>query len=376
MRQTVSASPHITSNNSTRKIMTDVLIALVPCIVCATVFYGYHVIINLVTCLIFCFVTELLYSLIKSKKWNKDGVKNSSVKDLSFAVTAVILALNLPSVMTVSAWNITAYNAKGGVAFSFDTVVLCALGSIVSIALVKMLFGGIGKNFANPACTGRIFLFIAFGGAGAFATVSSLFESGATTGATWLGTRDLVTGNDLLNMFLGNTGTAAVGETCVIAVLVGYVYLSARKVIDARYPLITVGSVMFFAMLFDVVPSGHKGTAFFYDMLAHALSGGVMFGAVFMATDYSTSPNTFVGNAIFSIGVGLITALIRAFGSFPEGFSFALLIMNLTVPLIDKYIAPKPFGYVKPIKEKKEKKEKKRKQPIAETEAVKEAGNE
>ena len=126
MRQTVSASPHITSNNSTRKIMTDVLIALVPCIVCATVFYGYHVIINLVTCLIFCFVTELLYSLIKSKNRNKDGVKSSSVKDLSFAVTAVILALNLPSVMTVSAWNITAYNAKGGVALSFDTVALCA----------------------------------------------------------------------------------------------------------------------------------------------------------------------------------------------------------------------------------------------------------
>lgn len=373
MRQTVSASPHITSNNSTRKIMIDVLIALVPCVVCAVVFYGYHVIINLVTCLIFCFVTELLYSLIKSKNLSKEGVKSSSVTDLSFAVTAVILALNLPSVMTVSAWNVTAYNAKGAVAFSFDTVVLCALGSIVAIALVKMLFGGIGKNFANPACTGRIFLFIAFGGAGAFATVSSLFESAATTGATWLGTRDAVTGDMLLDMFLGNTGTAAVGETCVIAILCGYVYLSARKVIDWRYPLMTVGSVMLFSMLFDVVPSGHKGLAFFYDMLAHVLSGGVMFGAVFMATDYSTSPNTFWGNVVFAVGVGLITALIRAFGSFPEGFSFALLIMNLTVPLIDKYIIPKPFGYVKPEKKKKDKKPKKEK--IGQT-AAKEAGNE
>ncbi len=356
MRQTVSASPHIASGATTRRIMIDVLIALVPCVVCAIVFFGYHVAINLVTCLCFCFGTELLYNLVRSKNFSREGIRQSSVTDLSFAVTAVILTLNLPAIMPVSYWGMNIVGKSGAIVFSFDTVILCALGSIFAIALVKMLFGGIGRNFANPACTGRIFLFIAFGAGGAFNVTSSLFARNlATTGATWLGTRESVTGSMLLDMFLGNTATAAVGETCVIAILVGYAYLSIRRVIDARVPLITVGSLAFFAFLFDVVPSGDRGVTMLYDTLAHVLSGGLLFGAVFMATDYSTSPNTFKGSAIFAVGVGLITALIRSFGNFPEGFSFALLIMNLTVPLIDKYIVPKPFGYVKPEKKKKSK---------------------
>ena len=352
--KTVSASPHIASKNSTRRIMIDVLIALCPCVITACVFYGYHVVINLVVCLAFCFGAELLYNLIIGKKWNAEGVKNASVKDLSFAVTAVILTLNLPAVMPVSKWGMTAVGKNGSVVFSFDTVVLCALASIFAIMLVKMLFGGIGKNFANPACTGRIFLFIAFGGAGAFGLTSSLFGSGmAATGATWLGNRASVTGAMLLDMFLGNVATAAVGETCVIAILAGYVYLSARKVIDPRVPLMVIGSLALFAFLFDVVPSGARGISMLYETLAHVLSGGLLFGAVFMATDYATTPNTFAGSVIFAVGVGLITALIRAFGAFPEGFSFALLVMNIITPLIDKYVVPKPFGYVKPIKQKK-----------------------
>lgn len=331
--------------------MIDVLIALLPCVVAATVFYGYHVIINLVTCLIFCFVTELLYNLIVSKNFTRDGVKNSNVSDVSFAVTAVILTLNLPAVMPVNMWGVNVYDEFGAIAFSFDTVVLCALGSIFAIALVKMLFGGLGRNFANPACTGRIFLFIAFGGAGAFNLTSSLFGSGmGASGATWLGTRESATGAMLLDMFLGNTATAAVGETCVIAILLGYLYLSVRRVIDPRVPIVTVASLTLFAFLFDVIPSGATGVGMGKAVAAHILSGGVIFGSVFMVTDYSTSPNTFIGNVIFGAGVGLITALIRAFGNFPEGFSFALLIMNLVVPLLDKYIIPKPFGYVKPKK--------------------------
>lgn len=355
--KTVSASPHLTrKGNSTRSIMTDVLIALSPCVVAATVMYGYHVVINLVTCLIFCFGTELLYNLIVSKKWNREGVLRSSVFDLSFAVTAVILTLNLPAVMPVDIWGLTVFKGTGEIAFSFDTVILCALGSIFAIALVKMLFGGIGRNFANPACTGRIFLFIAFGGAGAFNLTSSLWADGmSTTAATWLGTRNVVTGGMLLDMFLGNTAAAAVGETCVIAILVGYVYLSARRVIDPRVPLMVIGSLAVFAFLFDVVPSGARGANMFYSTVAHVLSGGLLFGSVFMATDYATSPNTFIGTAIYAVGIGLITALIRAFGSFPEGFSFALLIMNIVTPLIDKYIVPKPFGYIKPAKVKPDK---------------------
>lgn len=358
MMQTVSASPHITSNRTTRKIMADVLIALIPCLVTATLFYGYHVIINLFVCLIFCFLSELLYNLLISGKWSREGVKQSSVFDLSFAVTAVILTLNLPAVMRVKAWGMNVVNGDGGIAFSFDTVVLCALGSIFAIVLVKMLFGGIGRNFANPAATGRVFLFIAFGGAGAFGLTDSLFASGATTGATWLSVKQSLTGGMLLDMFLGNTATAAVGETCVIAILCGYVYLSVRRVIDPRVPLTVVGSCLFFAFLFDVLPSTGGGLNILYATLAHMLSGGLLFGAVFMATDYATSPNTVVGNLIYAAGIGLITALIRAFGNFPEGFSFALLIMNLTVPLIDKYIIPKPFGYVKQVKKKRENGEK------------------
>lgn len=333
--------------------MIDVLIALFPCFVAATVFYGYHVVINLFTCLVFCFGTELLYGLIISKKFSREGVKESSVWDLSFAVTATILALNLPAVMTVDGWGVNALNADGAIAFSFDSVVLCALGSIFAVALVKMLFGGLGKNFANPACTGRVFLLIAFGTA--FSSTASLFaDELATTGATWLGTRNNVTGSMLLDMFLGNTATSAVGETCVIAILCGYVYLSVRKVIDFRVPLMIIGSLAVFIFLFDVVP-GTSGADMFYSLVAHVMSGGLLFGAVFMATDYATSPNTFLGSAIYAVGIGLITALIRAFGKYPEGFSFALLIMNLVVPLIDKYILPRPFGYVKPVKQSKAK---------------------
>lgn len=352
--QTVSASPHITKkNNSTRRIMLDVLIALVPCLVAAVVFFGYHVLINLITALMFCFGTELLYDLAISKDWSKEGVKRSSVTDLSFAVTAVILTLNLPAVMTVSFWGMNAHNAEGAVVFSFDTVVLVALGSIFAIAIVKMMFGGIGRNFANPACTGRVFLFIAFGAAGAFAATDSLFATATATGATWLGERGAVGGSALLDMFLGNTASSAVGETCVIAILAGYIYLSIRKVIDPRMPLIAVASLVLFAFLFDVVPSDARGSDMFYQTAAHMLSGGLLFGAVFMAPDYATSPNTFIGNVVYFAGIGLITALIRAFGNFPEGFSFALLIMNLVVPLLDKYIYPKPFGFVKRGKAKK-----------------------
>lgn len=352
MIKTVSASPHITNpKNSTRRIMIDVLIALTPCFVAAVVFYGYHVAINLVTCLAFCFGTELLYGLITAKDFSREGVKKSSVWDLSFAVTALILTLTLPSVMPVNGWGMNVKNSAGLIVFSFDTVVLCALGSIFSIALVKMLFGGIGKNFANPACTGRIFLFIAFGGAGAFNVVDSMFASDlAATGATWLGAKTSVTGSMLLDMFLGNTATASAGETCVIAILVGYAYLCIKRVIDWRVPLIVAGSCALFCFLFDVVPSGAGGTDMFYATAAHVLSGGLLFGAVFMATDYSTSPNTFIGNVVFAVGIGLITALIRAFGIFQEGMSFAILIMNIVTPLLDKYIVPKPFGYVKPIK--------------------------
>lgn len=359
--KTVSASPHIASKNSTRRIMIDVLIALCPCVIAACVFYGYHVVINLVVCLAFCFGAELLYNLIIGKKWNAEGVKNASVKDLSFAVTAVILTLNLPAVMPVSKWGMTAVGKNGSVIFSFDTVVLCALASIFAIMLVKMLFGGIGKNFVNPAAAGRVFAFMTV----SLAAVQTIgLGLDASTGATWLsGHTGGVSGSVLLNMFIGNTGSAAVGETCAIAIIIGFVYLVVRKVIDFKLPLIIVGSAFVFALLM----SGVRGVALgemnsagevLSNALAHVLSGGLLFGSVYMATDYATSPNTPLGRIIFGVGIALITMLIRVFASAPEGMSFAILIMNIVTPLIDRYIYPKPFGYVKPEKKKKAKEEK------------------
>ncbi len=359
---TVSASPHITNkSNSTRNIMLDVIIALLIVLLAAVFYFGYHVIINAAVCVGACVGSELLFCLIARKKFDKEGVKQSSIFDLSAVVTGLILALNLPSKTIVKGWDLNIYQkgydalstrAVDHIIFSFDTVIICIIGSIFAIMIVKMLFGGIGKNFANPAVTARIFLMLSFG-------LSVVNTAGvglaASTGATWLAS-DKSTGNQsmFLNYFLGNRGTAAVGETCMIALILSYVYLSARKVIDFRLPLIIIGSAAVFSLLFE---GFYKGSAakIFNNMFANILSGGLVFGSVFMATDYSTSPNTFVGQVVFGVGIGLFTMLIRVFTGMPEGMSFAILLMNVATPLIDKYIFPKPFGYVKPEKRKKAK---------------------
>lgn len=348
----VSASPHINGDNSVRKIMIDVLIALVPALAAATLFFGYHVIINTIVCLLGCYFSEVAYNAIAKKFRGKDALLNSSVRDLSFAVTAVILALNLPAYMQIKGWGLNFFFSDGSLAFSFDTVFACLLGSVFAIIICKMLFGGIGKNFANPACGGRIFLFIAFGAS--FAAVGTSIGLDGVTGATWLTDNTAVTGSLVLDMFLGRTGASAAGETSVLAILIGFIYLSVKRVIDFRTPLVLIGSFAVFIFLFDVLPNGGTASEMGLRLVAQLFSGGLVFGSVFMATDYSTSPNTFKGNVIFAVGVALFTALIRAFGSLPEGFSFALLIMNIATPLIDKYILPRPFGYVKQTKQKGE----------------------
>lgn len=353
----VSASPQITSKgNSTRGIMTDVLIALVPSVIAAAFFFGYHVIINIIVCAVSCWGFELLYDLATKKAWNKDGLRNSSVWNFSCFVTAVLLALNLPA--TLNVWGMNVVSASGRALFSFDTVLVCMLGSLVAIVLVKELFGGIGRNFANPALTARVFLFLTF--AAKFVasdTIGIGFQ--ASTGATWLGGDKTATPGVLYNLFTGNVGSAAVGETCVVAILLGYVYLSLRGTIDFRVPLMIIGWAALFALLFDgVAKQNLTGSALFYNMLAHVMSGGLLFGAVFMATDYATSPNTFAGNCVFAFGIALFTVLIRTFAAYPEGVSFAVLIMNCVTPLIDRFIYPRPFGYVRPKKEKKAKPEK------------------
>lgn len=352
----ISSSPHVSAGNSTRRIMTDVIIALMPSVIAATVIFGYLALVNCIVCAAACFGFETLYEILFNNKKKRDV----SSFDLSCIVTGLILALNLPTVMDVWGLNI---KHNGNIVFSFDSVILCILGSLVAICLVKMLFGGIGKNFANPAVVGRIFLFLAF--SSAFKAIVTTDSWGIVeTGATWLGQKLPVSGDNLLDMFLGKVGSAAVGETCVIAILIGYVYLAVRKVIDWRIPLIICVSAFVFCVLLDgiVAPRINDGVKSFQfealmkKGLAHLLSGGLIFGAVFMATDYSTSPNTFKGGVIFAVGIGLITAVIRAFGSYPEGMSFAILIMNILTPIIDKYVRPRPFGFVKPAKDKKKNK--------------------
>ncbi len=344
---TVSPSPHITKpRNTTRRIMAHVLISLIPCVAAAIVLYGYHVAINLLVCAAACFASELLFDLTIRKDFTKNGVKTSSVWNLSCFVTATLLALNLPS--TLNVWGLGVETA-GKLVFSLDTVLVCILGSVFAIVIAKELFGGIGKNFANPAVAGRIFLFLCFGAA--FASVANVFD--ATTSATWLSAKTDVSGTMLVDMLLGKTGSAAVGETCAIAVLIGYVYLCAFRIIDWKLPLSVVGSAFCFALLFDGAVNGLSGMQLLTNAAAHVLSGGLLFGAVFMATDYATSPNTNWGRFAFGVGIGLITVLIRCFASYPEGMSFAILIMNVATPLLDKAFRPLPYGMKKSKKEGK-----------------------
>jgi electron transport complex protein RnfD len=317
--------------------MLDVLIALIPVTVAAIILFGYTVAVNVILCAAFCYVAELLYDLIFSKSFTRDGVKKSSCHDLSCLVTGVLLGLNLPPYLEV--WGLNIY-AGGKIAFSFDTLIACLIGSIFAIVVAKKLFGGIGRNIVNPALSGRVFLVMCFGAG--FAAKSGVFD--ATTSATWLSSKSQIDGSALLNMLVGNTGSAAVGETCAIALIIAYAYLVIRRVIDWRLPIITIASTAVFALLFDGVIKGVSGDALWLNTLAHVLSGGLIFGAVFMVTDYATNPNTVAGRLIFGAGVGLITVLIRVYASYPEGVSFAILIMNIFTPLIDRYVYPRPFG--------------------------------
>ncbi|MDR3021082.1 MAG: RnfABCDGE type electron transport complex subunit D [Clostridiales bacterium] len=360
----VSVSPHVTQlNNTTSRVMIDVLISLLPVVLVSIFFFGYLVLVNLVVCCVACFWSEVIFNSVVHKQspvWK--NVKKSSVfSDHSFAVTACILALNLPTVINVWGWNI---QDGDSILFSLDTVILCILMSVFAIVVVKMLFGGLGRNFANPAVTSRVFLLLAFT-SGMIAVRTNPFFGlnlglDASSGASWLGLvgegtvlNSTTSPKVLFNMFLGNVSSAAVGETSVFAIAIGYVYLVFKKVIDWRLPLVLIGFTAIFALVFGLADSRIEydsvSTVIGYT-LAHLLSGGLVFGAVFMATDYSTSPNTFLGACIFALGIALFTVLIRIFAQWPEGFSFSLLLMNIATPMIDRYIYPKPFGYVRPVR--------------------------
>ena len=299
----LSVSPHIHSGRSTAGIMRDVLIALLPATVAGVVIFGLSSLFVIAACVISCVGLEYLYNLILHRE--------QTASDLSAAVTGLLLALNLPAHTPV--WQ-------------------CVIGSVFAIIVVKLLFGGIGYNLVNPAITARVFMLVAFG---SMATPSMPTIVDTVSGATPLSAEVQGTGATLSELFLGSIG-GAIGETCKAALLVGFVYLLVRRVITWHIPVVYIGTVFLLSFLYR----GFDAT----QALALTLSGGLFIGAIFMATDYVTSPATAKGKIIFGIGAGLITFLIRHFGAYPEGVSFAILTMNIISPYIDELTKHKVLG--------------------------------
>lgn len=303
----VSSSPHIRSSASTNRIMLDVLIALAPAAIMGCVLFGWHALAVLASTTLSAVVAEFLFNLIVKKE--------QTIKDLSAAVTGLLLGMNLHANSPI--WQ-------------------CVLGSVFAIIVVKCLFGGIGCNFANPAVTARVVLLVSFTGTLAGGAVPNISRAPElVSGATPLEVlRDGGELPSLLDMFLGMRG-GAIGETCTLALIVGFIYLVVRRVIHFETPLILVGTV--FALTLIVENS-------FYLAIAGILSGGLVLGAVFMATDYVTTPITRTGKMIFAFGCGIITFLIRNYGSYPEGVSFAILVMNILSPYIERWTQKKALG--------------------------------
>lgn len=297
----VSASPHIRSARTTQSVMLDVIIALLPAAIAGVVLFGLSALAVIVCCVAAAVLSELVFNWILKKE--------QTVSDLSAIVTGLLLALNLPA-------NIPLWQA--------------AVGSIFAIIVVKCLFGGLGHNLVNPAITARVFMLVAFG-----SMAQAAFPLDAVAGATPL--VELAAGNSpsLLDLFLGKTG-GAIGETCTLALLIGGIYLLVRRVISWHLPVAFIGTVFLFTLAlvgFD-----------FTTALAWTLSGGLFIGAIFMATDYVTSPATPLGMFVFGVLAGVLTVVIRFFGNYPEGVSFAILFMNILTPFIDKWTARRPFG--------------------------------
>lgn len=323
---TVSASPHFHSGNTTGTLMADVLIALVPAGIMSVVLFGWQslwlILVSVLSCMVFEYVTRRLLK------------RPNSLGDLSAVVTGVLLAFNLPANTPI--W-------------------LPIIGAFVAIVVVKQFFGGIGQNFVNPALVGRITLMVSFpqymsvsqwpnplaimNGADGVTSASPLGQlaDGSIPALSEMFTK--TTDYDPLSMFLG-IRPGCLGETCIAALLIGFAYLCLRKVISPVIPLLFMGTTVGITWIFGQNP--------YYNLM----SGGLVLGAVFMATDYTTCPINFKGKILYAIGCGVITAIIRLWGGMPEGVSIAIVLMNILVPHIERLTTPKPFGYIKEKKEK------------------------
>lgn len=313
MNLSVSSSPHIRDSRTTQNIMLDVLIALVPALIASFFIFGYRSLIITAVTISACLVFEFI-----SAKVRKTPLY---LNNLSAVVTGVLLAFNMPS--SIPLW-------------------IPVLGALIAIIVIKEMFGGIGNNFANPAIAARIILLLSFPEQMNDFTVKLSYASIGSNG-----TGDLVSSAtplalkaagkyvpSTMKLFLGQHA-GVIGEVCAAALLLGLLYLLIRGVITAWIPVTFIGTVALMAML-----TGN-------DPLFNILTGGLMLGAIFMATDYVTTPYTTTGKIIFGVGCGLITGLIRFYGSLPEGVSYAILLMNLLTPTIDRYTMTKPVGGVK-----------------------------
>lgn len=313
---TVSAAPHQVSPLNTQKVMLTVIIALIPAIAVGVFQFGIRALVLTAVCVVSCAVFEYLMNMLCKKE--------QTVGDLSAVLTGVILACNLPAGLPL--W-------------------IAVVGSFCAIVVVKGLFGGLGQNFANPAVTARIFMFIAFATEMTTWPVAKGTRVDAVTAATPLGEL-AAAGGDLsavsvsnLDLFLGNTG-GCLGEVSALALLIGGIFLIWRRIITWHIPVSFLATVAVLGLIWG----GFDGMAF------HLFAGGAMFGAFFCATDYVTSPTLPLGKIIFGIGCGLFTMLIRIFASYPEGVSFAILLMNILTPYIDSFAEGRKFPMPKPAK--------------------------
>ncbi len=308
----VSSAPHVRAKTSTAQVMLYVIIALLPTTCFGIYNFGIRALILLVATVLSCVLSETIFNLIAKKK--------NTISDLSAVVTGMILALNMP--VTLPIWE-------------------AVIGGMFAIFVVKMLFGGLGQNFMNPALAARCFLLIAFAGD------MSNFKTDIYTGATPLAELNKYKGNlimcnnDLMDLFIGkHAGT--IGETSAICLLIGLLILVVTKTISLRIPLAYLGSFAIFVALLGPHPSDMGAY-----VLAELLSGGILFGAIFMATDYATTPITRRGQILFGLCCGIITGIFRLYGGTPEGVSYAIIISNLLVPLIEKITIPRAFGLPK-----------------------------
>ncbi|MBR1698867.1 MAG: RnfABCDGE type electron transport complex subunit D [Bacteroidales bacterium] len=318
----VSPSPHIHSKDSTKSLMLDVVIALIPAVICSVVFYGWQELLVLGVSVASCVLLEWAITKYMLKA-------PSTIGDLSAVITGILLALNVP------------YTTPWWVIF---------IGAVVAIGVAKMTFGGIGQNIWNPALVGRVFLLVSFP---TYMTTwnapKGLFGADAVSGPTPLGAiqeglmkgstvQELTSAYDYKDLLFANLGGSA-GEVCALALLAGFVYLCIRKVIKPWITLSIFATVAVTSLIFWGIHPAR-----FTDPLFNLLTGGLILGACFMATDYVTSPMSVKGGIVFGIGIGFLTMMIRYFGSYPEGVSFAILIMNSVVPLLNMWFKQKKFG--------------------------------